>query len=119
MIKRRKKENGRKKEDVFTSQFMIHNSQFILLLLLSACSFAQPLKAQPSADIYPVETAREDGDWTLLYRDVPLAISEDGFVIFLIPSDWTPAGLTDNDHLKFSSVITKDKAILTFERFRP
>jgi len=89
-----------------------------ILIALTACSYAQ-IKTQPSVDVFPVETAHEDGDWTLLYRDVPLEISEDGFVIFMLPRDWMPLGLSDYDHLKVSSVISEDKAVLTFERFRP
>ena len=88
------------------------------LVLLSACTYAQ-IKTQPSVDVFPVETAHEDGDWTLLYRDVPLEISSDGFVIFMIPSDWMPTGLSDYDHLRFRPVVSEDKAVLTFERFRP
>ena len=86
-----------------------------LLLGLVACAYGQ-IKTQSSADIYPVETAREDGDWTLLYRDVPLEISRDGYVIFMIPDDWVPSGLTDHDQLRLSKVIEKDKSVLTFER---
>jgi len=93
-------------------------SYFLLLATLAACTYAQ-IKTQPSVDVFPVETAHEDGDWTLLYRDVPLEISSDGFVIFMLPRDWMPLGLSDYDHLRFSSVISEDKAVLTFERFRP
>jgi len=98
--------------------FYLLSTYLLVLTPLTACSYAQ-IKTQPIADVYPVETAREDGDWTLLYRDVPLEISSDGFVIFMIPSDWMPTGLSDYDHLRFSSVVSEDKAVLTFERFRP
>ena len=89
-----------------------------LLLGLVACAYGQ-IKTQPSADIFPVETAREDGDWTLLYRDVPLEISKDGYVIFMIPDDWTPSGLKDSDQLKLSRVIEENRSVLTFERVKP
>ena len=73
----------------------------------------------PSYLSYPVETAREDGDWTLLYRNVPEEINKDGYVIFLVPSEWTPLGLNDYDHLLAEVVRNHDTATVTFRRFKP
>lgn len=83
-----------------------------LLLLISLCLTA-------SSSIYKVETAREDGDWTLLYREVPKDISEDGYVIFLIPSEWTPADLSNYDSLHAEVTRMADTATVTFRRTRP
>ena len=90
--------------------------RLFLSLLLMACASTSNL---PSYFSYPIETAREDGDWTLLYRNVPEEISKDGYVVFLVPSEWTPLGLSDYDHL--SAEITRDHntATVTFRRFKP
>lgn len=88
----------------------------ISLLCLSACVSAS---APNNKTIYPVETAREDGDWTLLYRDVPFDISTDGYVVFIIPTNWTPEGLTDNNWLEITTKRTQDTSIITMKRFNP
>ncbi len=84
-------------------------------LLLSACASA----AAPDAIIYPVERAREDGDWTLLYRDVPLEISKDGYVIFLIPAEWTPLGLKDNHYVRAEIERSEETSVITLTAFKP
>ena len=91
-------------------------SRLLVALLLTACASASN---QSQYLTYPVETAREDGDWTLLYRDVPPDINKDGYVVFLVPSEWTPLGLSDYDHLLAEVARDQDTATITFRTFRP
>ena len=86
-----------------------------MTLLLSACASA----AAPGSYIYPVERAREDGDWTLLYRDVPLEISKDGYVIFLIPAEWTPLGLKDKHYVRADIERMEETSVITLTAYKP
>jgi hypothetical protein len=87
----------------------------VMTWFLSACGSA----AEPNTVIYPIDRAREDGDWTLLYRDVPLEISKDGYVIFMIPAGWTPLGLKDTHHLRAEIARDEETSVITLTSFKP
>jgi hypothetical protein len=90
-------------------------TSLLLCALLAACARATVLPAEPAIQTtFPVDRAREDGDWTVLERSMPW-----GEVTFLIPSAWTPEGLSDFDQLAAAVERDRDTAIVTLWRVKP
>jgi hypothetical protein len=90
-------------------------TSLLLCTLLAACARTAVLLAEPAIQTtFPVDRAREDGDWTVLERSMPW-----GEVTFLIPSGWTPEGLSDFDQLAAAVERDRDTAVVTLRRVRP
>jgi len=90
---------------------------FFLLINLS-CSIQQtssiPKQVNP-AEIYPVDRAHEDGNWTVLERVMPWGEA----VIFLVPNWWMPSDLKDHHLIKVTISQKKQSSSISFNLINP
>lgn len=87
---------------------------FLFILLSIACS-SQTQSIPESKEIYPVDRAHEDGDWTVLERVMPWGEP----VTFLIPDWWMPSELKDRHLIKVDINQNEQTSTITFSLVEP